>query len=142
MWNVSTRFSLCARSAILLFIIKRIHWMPSSLWRLTGTCRMLRSQLSSLSFESWGFCYWARRLRATVTYPAVLLPSLAFCELFHSKSIACSLMNLERSSVTIFWVILAKYKILFKLKESWIKASPTQYQIMVSWCHLWVLKGA
>lgn len=62
----------------------------------------LRSQLSSLSFESWGFCYWARRLRATVTYPAVLLPSLAFCELFHSKSIACSLMNLERSSVTIF----------------------------------------
>lgn len=135
MWNVSTRFSLCARSAILLFIIKRIHWMPSSLWRLTGTCRMLRSQLSSLSFESWGFCYWARRLRATVTYPAVLLPSLAFCELFHSKSIACSLMNLERSSVTIFWVILATYKISFKLKESWIKASPTQ-------CHLWVLKGA
>lgn len=135
MWNVSTRFSLCARSAILLFIIKRIHWMPSSLWRLTGTCRMLRSQLSSLSFESWGFCYWARRLRATVTYPAVLLLSLAFCELFHSKSIACSLMNLERSSVTTFWIILTKYKILFKLKESWIKASPTQ-------CHLWVLKGA
>lgn len=54
MWNLNTRLSLCARSAILLFIIKRIHWVRSGAWRLTGTCCVLRSGLPSLSLKADG----------------------------------------------------------------------------------------